>query len=94
MTVVDLNQGTRIWTSFRRKRLNTERVGRFVSVLARVGEPFFTTKEPGQGMGLGLFISRAVVEQVGGTLSLDSTQGSGTMVVITVPAFGVESGKP
>ena len=68
--------------------------GMTADVLARVGEPFFTTKEPGQGMGLGLFISRAVVEQVGGTLSLDSTQGSGTMVVITVPAFGVESGKP
>jgi two-component system sensor histidine kinase RegB len=46
-------------------------------VLARIGEPFFTTKAPGRGMGLGLFLARAVIEGVGGTLQIDSRQGAG-----------------
>jgi two-component system sensor histidine kinase RegB len=54
-------------------------------VLARVGEPFFTTKEPGRGMGLGLFLARAVVESVGGTLAIDSRTGGGTTVSVIVP---------
>lgn len=55
-------------------------------VLARVGEPFFTTKEVGQGTGLGIFLTRAVIERVGGTLTFDSTPGQGTRVVVTLPA--------
>lgn len=54
-------------------------------ILARVGEPFFTTKEPGRGMGLGLFLGRAVVERLGGGLELTSRAGEGTEVVLSVP---------
>src|SRR4029079_8008574 len=54
-------------------------------VMARVGEPFFTTKAPGRGMGLGLFLARAVIEGVGGSLQIDSTQGTGTEVRVTLP---------
>jgi len=54
-------------------------------ILARVGEPFFTTKAPGRGMGLGLFLARAVVEAVGGNLEIDSTAGTGTVVRVTLP---------
>ncbi|HVV51521.1 MAG TPA: ATP-binding protein, partial [Polyangia bacterium] len=39
-------------------------------LLARVGEPFFTTKPAGRGMGLGIFLARAVVERLGGELSI------------------------
>ncbi len=53
--------------------------------LARVGEPFFTTKEPGQGMGLGVFLARAVVEQCGGLLELSSWPGGGTRAEVTLP---------
>jgi two-component system, sensor histidine kinase RegB len=60
--------------------------GMSAEVLARAGEPFFTTKEPGRGMGLGLFLSRAVVESVGGSLRIDSQPGQGTCVTITLPA--------
>lgn len=56
------------------------------AVLARAGEPFFTTKEPGQGMGLGLFVSRATLERVGGQLELDSTPGRGTRARLLVAA--------
>lgn len=53
-------------------------------VLAKIGEPFFTTKPPGRGMGLGLFLARAVIEGVGGTLQIDTGQG-GTAVRVMVP---------
>jgi two-component system sensor histidine kinase RegB len=55
------------------------------AVLDRVGEPFFTTKPIGQGMGLGLFLARAVLERVGGSLSFDSMVGRGTTAVLRVP---------
>ncbi|ACY18027.1 ATP-binding protein [Haliangium ochraceum] len=58
------------------------------SVLARVGEPFFTTKEPGAGMGLGLFLARAVIESAGGTVRIDSQPEQGTCVTIVLPARG------
>lgn len=51
----------------------------------RLGEPFFTTREPGQGMGLGLFIARSLVEHLGGALEVDSAPGRGTKVEIYIP---------
>ncbi|MEO8698897.1 MAG: ATP-binding protein [Kofleriaceae bacterium] len=54
-------------------------------VMARIGEPFFTTKAPGRGMGLGLFLARAVIEGVGGSLQIDSREGGGTEVRVTLP---------
>ena len=59
--------------------------GMSAEVLARIGEPFFTTKPPGRGMGLGLFLARAVFESVGGAMAIDSRQGQGTRVTVTVP---------
>jgi two-component system sensor histidine kinase RegB len=55
-------------------------------VMARIGEPFFTTKAPGRGMGLGLFLARAVIEGVGGSLEIDSQRGGGTEVRVRLPA--------
>jgi two-component system sensor histidine kinase RegB len=54
-------------------------------VLARVGEPFFTTKPAGRGMGLGVFLARAVVERLGGAVTLDSAPRVGTTARISVP---------
>jgi signal transduction histidine kinase len=48
-------------------------------------QPFFTTKEVGKGTGLGLFLSRETIQAHGGTLSLASEQGRGTIVTITLP---------
>jgi two-component system, sensor histidine kinase RegB len=55
-------------------------------VLARVGEPFFTTKVPGEGMGLGLFLTRALAEQLGGAFQIVSRPGAGTEASIELPA--------
>ncbi len=55
----------------------------------RLFEPFFSRKEA--GTGLGLCISRRIVEQHGGTLTVDSERGRGTVVRLTVPATGEDA---
>jgi two-component system sensor histidine kinase RegB len=57
-------------------------------LLRRIGEPFFTTKEPGRGTGLGLYLARHVVERQGGEMSVASAEGRGTEVTLTVPEAG------
>jgi len=54
-------------------------------VLARVGEPFFSTKPTGSGMGLGLFLARTFTEQLGGELRVESHLGQGTKVELSWP---------
>ena len=63
-------------------------------MLRRAGEPFFTTKEPGRGMGLGLFLVRLVAQQCGATFSIDSKPGVGTTCVLElIPPVG-QNGEP
>ena len=50
-------------------------------------DPFFTTKEPGKGTGLGLSVCYMIMEQVGGTISVLSTPGKGTTIVLQFPLF-------
>jgi two-component system sensor histidine kinase RegB len=55
-------------------------------ILRRIGEPFFTTKPLGEGMGLGVFLVRTMAERLDGSLTFDSDQ-SGTMATLTLPAM-------
>jgi two-component system sensor histidine kinase RegB len=55
----------------------------------RAGEPFFTTKEPGHGLGLGLFLVRTFAERSGGTLDFDGV--GGTTAILEIPALPVEA---
>ncbi|WP_338661398.1 response regulator [Pararoseomonas sp. SCSIO 73927] len=55
-------------------------------VLARVLEPFFTTKEVGKGTGLGLPMVYGLVQQSGGGLTIESRPGEGTRVALYLPA--------
>jgi signal transduction histidine kinase/CheY-like chemotaxis protein len=54
-------------------------------VLAHVFEPFFTTKPPGAGSGLGLSMVFGTMQQLGGTVRIDSEAGVGTTVRLYLP---------
>ncbi len=60
--------------------------GMDAAVLSRVTEPFFTTKEPGKGTGLGLAMAKGFVEQSGGILTIESTVGAGTCITLLLPS--------
>jgi len=53
--------------------------------LDKIFEPFFSTKPPGQGTGLGLFVSRGIVEKLGGTIEVSSTIGCGASFSVRLP---------
>jgi len=63
-------------------------------VQARLFTPFFSTKGPGRGMGLGLTIVRRVVESLGGTLRVSSVPGAGAEFVVSVPRRRRGAGPP
>lgn len=54
-------------------------------VLARAAEPFFSTKGPGRGSGIGLSTALGIVQDHGGYLELDSVLGEGTVVTVLLP---------
>lgn len=60
--------------------------GMDAQTLARLGEPFFTTKPVGAGTGLGLAVSFGIMERHRGRLRYESQPGQGTTVFIEIPA--------
>jgi signal transduction histidine kinase len=58
--------------------------------LARVWEPFFTTKGEGRGTGLGLSICRHILQEHGASIELDSQLGQGTTVRVRLPVKAPE----
>jgi signal transduction histidine kinase/ActR/RegA family two-component response regulator len=60
-------------------------IGMNEAVLARVAEPFFTTKPKGMGTGLGLSMAKGFAEQSGGALAITSEPGRGTTVTLWLP---------
>lgn len=63
------------------------------AIRARVFDPFFTTRDVGQGTGLGLAVARDIVTAHGGSIALGARAGGGTCVTVELPLSGL-GGKP
>jgi len=59
--------------------------GLSAEVKAQMFSPFFTTKAPGEGTGLGLFVSYGIAEAHGGTLTAESQPGEGATLILALP---------
>jgi two-component system NtrC family sensor kinase len=66
-------------------------IGIPADILPQLFEPFLTTKESGHGVGLGLAISRGIIERHNGHIEVQSEAGKGTTFTITLP---LETGSP
>jgi signal transduction histidine kinase/ActR/RegA family two-component response regulator len=89
MSTVDGRLAIRAWLESEAAIVEVEDngPGMDAEIAARIWEPFFTTKQ-GVGTGLGLTLSRSIVENHGGRLSVDSRPGAGTRFRVEIPREG------
>ena len=66
-------------------RVSDRGCGIDASVMCRIGEPFLTTKPPGKGMGLGVFLVKIFAERMGGALRYQSGEPTGTVASLSLP---------
>jgi PAS domain S-box-containing protein len=69
-----------------RVKVSDTGLGMKPEVKSQLFTPFFTTKRPGRGMGLGLYVARNIVTALGGTITVESELGRGTTITIELPA--------
>lgn len=70
---------------FLRLRVSDNGAGISKEILDKIFDPFFTTKEQGKGTGLGLSVVYGIVDQLEGTITVDSTPGRGTKFDVFLP---------
>ena len=80
VTIDVIRQSDRQWDW----KIRDQGRGMSADQLERVSEPFYTTKAPGKGMGLGVFLAMNVVRRLGGSVEFESTIGKGTCVTVTL----------
>ncbi|NLX17852.1 MAG: PAS domain S-box protein [Desulfobulbus sp.] len=57
-------------------------------ILSRIFTPFFTTKQPGEGTGMGLSVVHGIVQELGGHIDVQSKKGEGTVFTVYLPLVG------
>lgn len=86
-------QGANLWLTTKLNReenivsitVRDDGTGISPEILPRIFEPFLTTKETGRGVGLGLAISRSILERHNGNIEVQSEVGRGTTFTVTLP---------
>ena len=86
-------QGGNLWITTKHSRddgavriiVRDDGCGIAPEILSRLFEPFLTTKETGRGVGLGLAISRSILERHNGNIEVQSEVGQGTTFTVTLP---------
>jgi two-component system, NtrC family, sensor kinase len=95
MNAIDaMPKGGNLWIEVRpssdetevRIQVRDDGAGIAPDILPQIFEPFLTTKESGRGVGLGLAISRGIVERHNGRIEVESELGRGTTFTVTLPA--------
>ncbi|MBW1783923.1 MAG: response regulator [Deltaproteobacteria bacterium] len=90
----DKNKAICISTSYQEKRgtirikVEDQGVGIPAESLARITDPFFTTRRGSGGTGLGLSVSSSIIEEHAGELSIHSEEGKGTTFTVILPSDG------
>ncbi len=89
LVTVSLGAGDALWAAI---EVRDRGAGMPGETMGRIFEPFFTTKGSGKGYGLGLPVARRIVEAHGGTISVESEPGAGTLFTVRIPlADGLEA---
>lgn len=76
-----------------RVRFRDRGTGMSEDVLSRAGEPFFTTKSPGRGMGLGLYLCHAISTNLGWSFQIQSVPDKGTTAELVIPTLALKGGR-
>jgi PAS domain S-box-containing protein len=80
LTITTENKDVHIRISFR-----DDGPGMSQEIIKKIFNPFFTTKDPGEGTGLGLSLSRSIILEHNGTIEVESEPGKGANFIITLP---------
>jgi len=83
--VMDVNQDSEDNVSMLKIVFKDNGTGISKDDFENIFDPFYTTKEPGKGTGLGLYVSFMIIEGFGGNIKASGIEGSGTIITVLLP---------
>jgi two-component system, cell cycle sensor histidine kinase and response regulator CckA len=81
--------GIRVWAEAGETRVAVSDTGVGIAAedVPRIFDPFYSTKPPGEGVGLGLAITQSIVASLGGVIRVESRPGAGTTFTVALPSL-------